>query len=798
MNSLASKKTRRTETTIPYPDETFDAMQIKRAIEESRNHVRLIATVESIQNLQPRELVSIQNILQHGNNYGYWQTPRMWCSLDRGEKSRNINLRERIIACLPEADRARLQADNLRPKHDIELKSYSPHIENLLNLAVLSLTRYLILLRISDAKVHKNNSTGGALDPSTIRDCAINVLPATWALAVSALLTSTQVPSRDANKHGKNPSNKLLSNLQIDDFNRLSKNRRLRAIIEVKRMTILAERGMWDDVPSIDEASITTAVKGDASPNLIPTKTSPHLPLPDDYVSELGQKSIWIIKELGPNLIDIARKIDLIWREQEPGFATAPTAIMQRRARKVEDLLHSYKWHDSTGAVIKKFPFFLKLSATGRASKHPKIRRNLSEEYDTVTEDISGGEHAIKTRDRFPRNFGELLGLWANLQQAHLFVVGLSMGARGPSETLRLERSCVQYAIDGKPYVSGKTFKLVQRHDGELRDWVIPEIASEAIEQQSRLVVLLEVIGPLAPKLMSHSDAKASTKPAVHLWCQIVGHSSIDRDRPLAHISRALKAYASTLGMSIAPSGQPLRSHRLRKTVARLVALALTQAPKILKDVFGHKSIEMTLHYILADKSLQAEIEKVSRELRIMRAKDTIESIVVSEQSLPPSGGYGGPAALTIKRAIDNHTIRVHKRGEQWDAHSAFELAEILTMQGRSWQQVRIGVICTKFTGTESGPCNMRKGKPEPSRCKSHCQHRLEESFLREDVNGAILASIDGYRNAESEDNSLAMHFWAGQVREHVTRFPDLQSKWSENPIVRKITIESECDGLDI
>jgi hypothetical protein len=240
--------------------------------------------------------------------------------------------------------------------------------------------------------------------------------------------------------------------------------------------------------------------------------------------------------------------------------------------------------------------------------------------------------------------------------------------------------------------------------------------------------------------------------------------------------------------MDVEPGGQHLRSHRFRKTLARLVALALTHAPRLLMDVFGHRSIEMTLYYILTDKDLRADIELVSRELRVMRAQEVVEKMVEADSGaiiagVTEYGGYGGPAAESIHRAIDTHREQLHRRGTDWGIESAKELAELLTLQGKSWELVRPGVMCTKFAG-EAGPCNKSKGRPEPSKCQSHCSYRLEEAFLREDIDGAISDALEAYEQAIAKNETLTAAHWAAQVRAHVPRFKDLQDKWIANSTV--------------
>jgi hypothetical protein len=114
------------------------------------------------------------------------------------------------------------------------------------------------------------------------------------------------------------------------------------------------------------------------------------------------------------------------------------------------------------------------------------------------------------------------------------------------------------------------------------------------------------------------------------------------------------------------------------------------------------------------------------------------------------------------------------------------ELAELFTLQGKAWEQVRRGVLCTKFPG-EAGPCSKSKGRPEPSKCQSSCTHRLEEAFLREDVDGAIRDSLAAYEMAIAEEESLTAAHWAAQVRAHVPRFADLQAKWMLNETVQAL-----------
>lgn len=775
-------------------------------VEATRSSARLKTSVDAIQHLDEQGVLALQCILQHGDKYGYWCTPRKWRPTERSAARLNIDLRKRIVHFLPDeqqrlvrhADEVKAQAQGANGIETIlSLPSSASRVDSILAGAVLTITRYLVLLRMGPAGLGRKGN-GNSLDPTALIDLGYSYMPQLLALGVSKWLAGT---SPEALSHDVTVTSLLeigyLSLIQEDDLDRMSTATKMYANRETRRMRAFAERGYWSDVPGIGDADLSvTDIAGPASSCAEQKTVDSHLPLPDDYVSEMGRRSLWLIHDLAPNLFTIAQKIQFIWQRTEDP-TSKPTTVRHRRHTQLEKLLSSHIWHDSQGCVISSPPFRLRLAQRGKNSNESKSRaRGPLDEKNVVNVHIAeAGANMPKGKTEWPpRTFGDIMGLIHCVQLAHLFVVALSTGGR-QSEVLDLKRWCVQYARNGMPYAAGRTFKLVQRHDGELRDWVLPDFAVQAIEQQARLVQLAELIGPIRPECSP--DGAPQPTGAAHLWAQVYGSSSSDRTAPLLDLRQAFISYARTLGMDTEPGGQNLRPHRFRKTVARLVALALTQAPKILMDVFGHKSIEMTLYYILTDKALQADIEQVSRELRVMRAKEVVEKMVNDEETQTDGlllGGYGGPAALVVHRAIEAQKERLHCRGEKWGADSAVELAEILTLQGKAWQFVRPGVICTKFPGTESGPCNKSKGHPEPASCQSHCKHRLEEAYLREDVDGVVRDAVKAYHEAGENGEELVQALWAGQIRAHIGRFEDLRAKWMSDPIVRRLVEESTME----
>lgn len=235
----------------------------------------------------------------------------------------------------------------------------------------------------------------------------------------------------------------------------------------------------------------------------------------------------------------------------------------------------------------------------------------------------------------------------------------------------------------------------------------------------------------------------------------------------LNHLRRMVKS----LGLTEAMDDMSLHPHRFRKSIARLIALAIVAgAPKILMDLFGHEKIEAALYYILSDPAIRSEMEEVAKAQIIMLAENAIEN----------ADSNGGPAATGIRKAVAKERAR---RGEQFGENDIHMLAQTFTFSGKIWSLVRPGVICTKGP-QQSGPCNKRVGHPEPSRCRGNCDHRLETAAIHDDVNRLLNESVVHLERAELEGDEITAELWRGQVLANLRRFPDLEKRWSAHPIV--------------
>ena len=112
------------------------------------------------------------------------------------------------------------------------------------------------------------------------------------------------------------------------------------------------------------------------------------------------------------------------------------------------------------------------------------------------------------------------------------------------------------------------------------------------------------------------------------------------------------------------------------------------------------------------------------------------------------------------------------------------DLGEVLTLGGTTWNLVRPGVMCTKSL-TLFGPCNKKRGHADPASCNPMCDYRLEQAWLRDDVDRCISQALEHWEHEIQEGQELVAEYWAGQVRMHLGRFADLEQKWREDARVQ-------------
>lgn len=514
----------------------------------------------------------------------------------------------------------------------------------------------------------------------------------------------------------------LLSRLGWDDP--LSYREKL----ELKRLEDFKLRGLWTDLsagtPLRSREQSNRGYK--RSNQTLPTK-NPYQPLPDQFVHEAGRRSAWIIQELTPILLKAYVSLARLRHNDSSEFT-----------RRSSRLLAKYEWKNQAGEPLSNLPFELRL-------------------------------RGFRDLPRWPPMCWEHLNAFLNMaQMANYFVIALSAGPRA-SEILSFQTDCLRTLPDGSIVADGRTFKLAEAYTGNDREWPMPDLAVNALKNQ---IALSRMVPPPNKRVLSKNDGEVM--PLWRILDANMGYGGALRGT----YNHELRRYIENLELSHLLDDQPLTNHRFRKTLARLVAIAHVHAPKILMDIFGHASIETTMHYIMTNPNTRAEVAEVRKELILMVAHRAIKNSDIND----------GPAAITIRKAIS--TIRFNHAGD-FGAEDEHELALLLTSHGRFWQYVRPGVICTKLQD-QVGPCAIGKSTPNPGRCQTDCSYRLEESENRKQVDANLAELVRIVEQAYAKNDDILVELWEKQLLEQLNRFSDLATRWKTHELVASLLIKHE------
>lgn len=681
--------------------------------------------VESLHLLDANSARNCQAMLGHGDTLGVWETPEEMIP-HFGSPMRRTDLRQRILRYLPDEAKALAALDIL------------------LNEAVLWLTRLGLLMRMGPAGVsHKLRNR--SLDASTV--------------AQTLYRFSNQIVARGILRRlsplSQSKSGFALA-LTAEDLREFRAAPYLER--ELRRLTIFRDRNLWEDAPvSVKFEGKTTRPRGTAEQRMSEQTVTPYQPIPDDYLAVMGPRILWLIQDLGPNLLHLLETLFNQFANLDFG-SKGPAYKCNHSTRSLAAYFNENTWRDRYGSIIAKPPYPIlhgSLRGQNRAAKM-----------------IDPGEWPIRT-------WASVANLAVILQSAHMWV-SLLMTAGRIGEIMTLRRDCIEWGRDGKPYANGKTYKLNFAFDGEKRQWPAPDILVDVLAQQVKLV---EVCERLAQVRKGAKYEKQLVVDREHLWASLGSSPNSDPDEKLTSANTVLLTLATRIGLSPNPGGVNLHPHRFRKTVARLAGLAIDGSPKVLMRLLGHKDITMTLGYMLTDPAFAKEIDDITRELRIMRARGLVEDMYAALHSADSMvyGGHGGRGAPVLSAAVRIHEEELHRTGKSWDVTSSHELAILLTNNGQSMRLVSAHVTCTKTEG-EIGLCSNKKGLANTGNCQSGCINRIEEKTARRDTSRVIPIIIAQAEQAITDNDLLAAASYARQLTVEISRFDDIAAQWRDKP----------------
>jgi integrase len=463
-------------------------------------------------------------------------------------------------------------------------------------------------------------------------------------------------------------------------------------------------------------------------------------PFPDAFTSECGWRSIYLIKVLGPTLLDA---LESALKEKLPqrrdGLPLHPRRQQVSAAEVRDVIIADWDWRTPGGAPLDVL----------------ELEFNLKK---TIGRGMQKGQQLPKFTWP-PKTFADAWTLLPILQGAHLFPVCLASGPRA-SEVCSFNDNCLVEAESVGARIIGKTYKLVDGVGGRLRDFACPDIVATALLQQVRLATLVK----------ERSGMKGN-----HLWVHIKTFGRGRMGEKQLIISQFLHGYAVKLGIThFLDEHSKVHVHRFRKTLARVVALSLVNSPSVLMDCFGHEDPDMTIRsYILSDKQIAREVLVVQRELVVLMAVDIIDD----------SENVGGPAGEKLRERKAEFLQLLGK--SEFEPQDAYEFAKRETFDGRTWMMVSPGVYCTIPT-EEGGLCSKGQHGTNPAYCRGGCPFQLLTEYHKVRSNDAISEIVRHLERAIDEDEPMIIAQWAGQLKSWIGRWPGVEEEWRNNPIVQK------------
>lgn len=373
---------------------------------------------------------------------------------------------------------------------------------------------------------------------------------------------------------------------------------------------------------------------------------------------------------------------------------------------------------------------------------------------DSVTEAISSVEWPEGFR---PTSLKTLLSLCYDCQTAVQILISLLLGPRA-EEVLSLPGICVGIGdLDAESGIlKGWTFKFTRSLLGRERDWPLHPVLATAIAGQREFIEITE--GKEFPWLWkNHSKLFATGGPATGTW-------------------KSLDTFVRRYGLRHLLEGSPAHHHRFRKTLARLVAVALQGGLTVLRRLYGHDNLLNTLRYVLSDDYVVAALKELSEKEEEALATHLIER---RDEVLGTGGVHLREVVSNASEIIDLY-LPIGRKDQK--ATTAKGLVRVLASSPDrlSVKQLVPGLIyCWRPSGTK-GQCCSAQEVPNLAECDAECPwHAMMPEFeVQADAN--VRDALEHI--ASDRDNPLIREHYGSVVRDWCRRFPSVALRYANHP----------------
>lgn len=504
----------------------------------------------------------------------------------------------------------------------------------------------------------------------------------------------------------------------------------------VRRFTYYHRIGCLPDgpagLPRVEGSEGPRDRSGEPEHTSTPVLVSQIQPYSDEFISEAGWAAMTMIETVGPTLLDAV----------EAALKVKPrTMTVKGPKRKIKNMreviaatrdpiIRSWDWRSPDGTKLTSVPltFHIKRGFSAQAATWP------------------------------PRTMEHALRMVQILQGAHMVPIGLATGNRH-GELLSMEYGSLSRPRGGPDTAKFRTWKQ-QGPGGRVSDAPVPSLACKAILQQERMAKIFR----------SHHGLTGK-----RIWI------SIRKPKAIPSLPNALNYFVDSLGLRRHLSRGGANHHRFRKTLARLAALALVHAPKVLMDAFGHRDEQMTiLRYILSDPSTLREVQEIVREMIILKGVEAIEKADVIQ----------GTGSDKLRTRVELFARRLGQ--SSLEPSSIAEFARAMTEDGTSWAIVAPGIVCTSFkTG---GLCNKGRGKPDPHYCDPACDNQLVFPEGSGAMSRAVVDAIETVdyvlgqlKIATKENDAMLVAQYRGQIRSLLNRWREVDAHYASSRSFKRL-----------
>ena len=483
-------------------------------------------------------------------------------------------------------------------------------------------------------------------------------------------------------------------------------------------------------------------IKNDASNKMIGDEPKsrrgpqgPYQPFPDQYLSEAGQRWMFYIEQIGPNLVRIARdwehfsqSEDLKVRKRKSsklGDELAPSSVKSRRAERQKQYLRDFVWLADDGRPIHDIPF------------------------------------GCEGLNFPPTNFKQLTKL-ISLHQGAVFQISALLSAGRQGEVLTISRSSVDALSSGDDnsgaisFVDQRERKTSDRSAGTRAAWPVPVMLIPGLLNQAAISAVIH------------------QSPSPYIWAGLnhnnFGGARIDPYRIISNFApeHGLVEYLGDHANA--------HAHRFRKSLVRLAVLALDRAPAVLMTILGHVDLETTLGYILSHPDIRGE-------LRTMLGEHRAEVALEVGEALDECAGPGAEALKKMReRYFDLKDVPTNERVQRRRQREF--IAAMLMDGGTDLKIIFPGVICIKPLEA-NGKCRRKGRAPNPALCQINCSYRVDHPSRKPHVHAIIDDLIDDLSDPFVEASEFS-GWWKAQLRDHILIFRDIhQSYMSDERVIR-------------